>query len=359
MRYSAAYPTGAERFAADQAFSAKARNMSALAALSVVVIHAGAGGMGSFMAKMMHQFLGWGLCTFAVPWFFFASGYFFARHLDEKGWWLRAMRTRLRTLVLPYVIWCALFVCFAAALALLLNLDAGRPAATGLSWRWLMLKGFGLDVSDHPLLVPFWYIRSLMVIVCLSPVLVWTLRRWRWWVPVAILPAYVYCCGLNNCHVMPWFFFYGFFSLTGWIYFSAGVLARRGNWAARSCSVPLWLCWTVAFVAVCVGRLALYRGMPGVAGCLWIAGIPPLMLGVWRLVPDRPWPAWIVTAAFPVYALHYFFVHFLESTALPLAHPAWWAYVMRAVLAAGLSLWVAYLLHRFLPRESRVLFGGR
>ena len=63
-------------------FSVKARNMSALAALAVVVIHAGNGGMGSFAAKMAHQFLGWGLCTFAVPWFFFASGYFFARHLD-------------------------------------------------------------------------------------------------------------------------------------------------------------------------------------------------------------------------------------------------------------------------------------
>ena len=62
----------------DRTFSAKARNMSALAALGVVVIHAGNGGMGSFTAKMLHQFFGWGLCTFAVPWFFFASGYFFA-----------------------------------------------------------------------------------------------------------------------------------------------------------------------------------------------------------------------------------------------------------------------------------------
>ncbi len=49
----------------------------------------------------------------------------------------------------------------------------------------------------------------------------------------------------------------------------------------------------------------------------------------------------------------------MGSAALPLAHPAWWAYVLRAILVAALSLWLANLLHRFLPRESHHLFGGR
>ena len=188
----------------DKMFSVKARNMSALAALCVVVIHAGNGGMGSFAAKVLHQFLGWGLCTFAVPWFFFASGYFFAAHLDEGYWWLRAVRTRLRTLVLPYVIWCALFACLTVVLLAVQGAEAERSMLRGISWRWLLMKGFGLDISDHPLLVPFWYMRSLMVIVCLSPILVWALRSVRWLVPVSMIPAYVYCCGLHNCHVMPY-----------------------------------------------------------------------------------------------------------------------------------------------------------
>ncbi len=343
----------------DRTFSVKARNMSALAAICVVVIHAGNGGMGSFAAKVMHQFLGWGLCTFAVPWFFFASGYFFAGHLDERGWWPRAMRSRLLSLVLPYVIWCSLFICFSAGLSALMNLDAGRPLLAGLSARRLLLCGYGLDVSEHPLLVPFWYIRCLMVIVALSPALVWALRRWRWRVPMAILPAYVYCCGVQNRFAMPWFIFYSFLSLTGWLYFSVGVLARREGWAGRSCRLRTWVCWAVALTAICIGRLALYKGLPEVAGCLWIAAIPPLTLGVWRFVPARPLPAFLVTSAFPVYAFHYFFEHFFEVVALPLPHPAWWAYVARAALAAGLSLAVAAAMRSLLPRESRILFGGR
>ena len=340
-------------------FSVKARNMSALAALCVMVIHAGNGGMGSFVAKMAHQFLGWGLCTFAVPWFFFASGYFFAGHLDENGWWRRAVGTRVRSLLLPYVLWCGLFACFSVALCVVLNVDAGRPLAAGLSARRLALCSFGLDVAEHPLLVPFWYIRCLLLIVLASPVLVWALRRWRWCVPLAMLPAYVYCCGVQNRFAMPWFIFYSLFSLTGWVYFSVGVLARREDWAARTCRFRTWTCWAVALPVICIGRMALYWGMPGVAGCMWIAAIPPLMLGVWRLVPERPWPAWFISSAFPVYAIHYFVEHFLEMAALPLQHPAWWAYAARIVLVAGVSFAVANLLHSLLPRESRVLFGGR
>ena len=124
-------------------------------------------------------------------------------------------------------------------------------------------------------------------------------------------------------YVMPWFVFYGFLSLSGWLYFSVGVLARREKWAARSCRISSWVCWGVAFVAVCVGRLALYFGVSSLAGCMWIAGIPPLLLGVWRLVPKRPWPTWLISSAFPIYALHYFFERFLESTVLPLEHQAW------------------------------------
>ena len=163
----------------ENSFSVKARNMSALAALCVIVIHAGGEGMGSFAAKVMNHVFGWGLCTFAVPWFFFASGYFFAGHLEEKGWWLRSIRSRLRTLVIPYVVWCSLYACFAAGIEICRSLEVGRAAMTGMSWRWFLVQGLGLDVSHHPLLVPLWYVRCLLIIVLLSPALVWALRRAR------------------------------------------------------------------------------------------------------------------------------------------------------------------------------------
>ena len=340
-------------------FSVKARNMSALAAFAVVVIHAGNGGMGSFAAKMAHQFLGWGLCTFAVPWFFFASGYFFARHLDEKGWWVRAVRTRLRSLFLPYLFWCSLFIGFSFVLDVLLNLSAERALMSGISARRLLLCGFGLEVSEHPLLVPFWYIRALLIIVLLSPVLVWGLRRLRWFIPALMVPVYVYCCAFHDRYAMPWFIFFSLFSVAGWIYFSVGVLARFEKWEPRTCRVPTWLCWTVALSLIIGGRLALYGGFTILSNGLWIAAIPPLMLGVWRLVPGRAWPTGLVAAAFPLYALHYFFEHFLETTFLPLGAPAFSAYLLRIVLVLSLSLAVANLMRVLSPQIAQILWGGR
>ena len=343
----------------DPAFSAKARNISAVAAVAVVIIHAGSGGMGSFAAKVLHQALGWGICTFAVPWFFFASGYFFAGHLDEKGWWLRALRQRAKTLLLPYLLWNAAFAIFIVALGMFDNLGVGNPAFAGIRFRGIMWRSLGVDFATHPLLVPFWYIRCLLIIVALSPALVWALRRWRWYVPLAILPFYLYCCGIQDCHAMPWFFFYSPFSLAGWLYFSIGVLARIEYRRVWDCRIPTKWLLTVTLSVVALGRSAIYWRMPSTAGCMWLIGIPLLLLCVWRLVPAHPFPAWLLSLTFPVYALHFFFEHFLETLVFPVAHPSCWAYIFRCAASLLLAVSSGLLIRTYLPRESRILFGGR
>ncbi len=342
----------------DQSFSVKARNMSAFAAVCVMIIHAGNGGMGSFAAKMMHQFFGWGVCTFAVPWFFFASGYFLGGHLGEPNWWTRAMSSRLRTLVLPYALWCGIFILFSTTLGVLAS-PHGDLALPGLpAIVHALFKGFGLDFSEHPSLVPFWYIRALMIIVLFSPVLVWALRRWKWCVPAAMLPAYVYCCAVNNCHVMPWFLFYSPFSLAGWIYFSMGLLVRMYGCPKLVHRIGAKTAWAGALAIICAGRFALYSRQPEFAGVAWLAGIPLLMLGTWRLMPAVPLPTWFTSSAFPVYALHYFVAYSLEHTILPIAHPAWWAYPLRAAMIIVASFALAHALRKF-PAAADLLFGGR
>ena len=248
---------------------------------------------------------------------------------------------------------------FIVVLGVFENLDAGRSAFTGITFREIMWSGLGLDFTRHPLLVPFWYIRCLMIITIVSPVLVWMLRRWRWYVPLMILPVYLYCCGIREPHVMPWFLFYSPFSLAGWLYFSIGVLVRVEGRFILSCRPHLGLLLPMALAVVAAGRIACYWRLPAVAGCLWLLGIPLLLLCVWRLIPARPFPDWFVTAAFPVYAMHYFFAKGLETLVFPIAHPAWWAYVLRALAMVTMSFTAATLMRRLLPRESRILFGGR
>lgn len=346
----------------EAAFSVRARNMSFLSAIAVVVIHAGGGGMGALSARVANQFLSWGLCTFAVPWFFFVSGYFLARHVEEDKWWTHALASRLRTLVVPYLFLGVAFLFLTVGCTVLFNLNAGRSVLDGLDMRILLLRVWGLDLMEHPLLVPFWYIRALMLLVLVSPLLVWALKRGGWLLPLALLPVYFYCCAVHFRYERPWFLFYSPLSLTGWIYFSVGLLARLGGterlllWSRR---LPLGLLWGAALGIVAAGRWAQVHGWRVTADGCWLLGIPVLLLAVWRIVPARPWPRVLTTAAFPLYALHYFVVTLLQGTFLPLAHPAAWAYPLRIVLAICCTQLLGVLMRRFLPRESRVLFGGR
>ena len=346
----------------DAIFSSKARNMSVLAALCVVLIHSGGGGMGSFTAKTAHQFLGWGLCTFAVPWFFFASGYFLAGHASEEGWWKRALKERARTLVLPYLLWCLMYVVFASALEILGAFQSGGTPWASLTFSHCLWKGFGFDLMDHPRLVPFWYVRALLVLVCVSPIVIWMLRKWRMGLILMILPLYVYCCAIHSKFDRPWFFFYSSFSLTGLVYFSAGILKRLRLTVPLEngiCKIPSLCLWGLVIAFILVGRVSLYRGERILADFCWLLCIPPLVLGMWRLVPKRAWPEWLTQMAFPLFAIHYFAEHFLEWACLPLAHTSFWAYPARWVIVVVCSMALARFMRKFLPREASILFGGR
>ena len=46
-----------------------------------------------------------GLGKIAVPFFFLASGYFLAGHLDEDGWYGRKVKKRVFSLVIPLLLW--------------------------------------------------------------------------------------------------------------------------------------------------------------------------------------------------------------------------------------------------------------
>ena len=88
----------------------------------------------------------------------------------------------------------------------------------------------------------------------------------------------------------------------------------------------------------------------------WLA-IPILLLGVWLLIPDREWPKGLTSCAFSIFILHRFFFQVGAlivggcNTLLSYAFVAFFMFVV--------SLVVATLLKRIMPRLSRIAFGGR
>lgn len=196
--------------------SARMANMSFLCAILVVTIHLLGHPLevGTF-SWVIWFFISKCCACIAVPYFFLLSGFLLARHCQEDGWWRRAVVSRCRTLVVPFFIWCGLM--------LLCQIING-----GASWQQMdfqgVLNALGFNPFTQPNNHPLWYVRALFLLVLVSPLLVFLIKRWAWCflsgclcIYLLVYPGTVNVYRLCNSQ---WTFFLRFFFLsTGAILF--------------------------------------------------------------------------------------------------------------------------------------------
>lgn len=124
----------------------------------------------------------------AVPVFFFISGLLFFLSMAQwsRGMYLSKLRRRLRTLLVPFVVWNIIAVFF----LLLARHNDGKamlPYLNSHYWVGLLWDGN----RGYPANVPLWYVRDLMVMCLLSPVIYWLLSRLRVLPVVTLLAVYL------------------------------------------------------------------------------------------------------------------------------------------------------------------------
>jgi len=344
--------------------SCKFKNMAIVCAILVVFIHAKFAPPEVGSALWFYQVLiPKGISAIGVPFFFLASGYFLAGHIGEDGWWKREVCKRVRTLLVPFVLWNVIHVIIGSGLGIVADVLAHRAFGTSITvvqkpGLWFM----GLNPFYETPHVVTWYIRSLFALVILTPVIVWALKRFA---RVFILGAWVLSlvAVANNWYGVPYL---PRFAVEGGLaYFSLGIFLRRnpihveGRW--------LWLGSAVvalALLAVHVG--ASYTGKYPAIPLVKLA-IPFAMYAVWGLIPAKRWAKSLTSLAFACYVLHVFVLlvlHLVISTLVeslglfpnaPKSLEAW----LLITLGVPLTLLLGHAMYRFCPRASAVLFGGR
>ena len=329
--------------------SRKLANMSVIAALMVVVLHAGGvashGSSGWWLQRLATQ-----VCKSAVPFFFLASGFFLVGRWGKAGWYRQAVSRRMRTLVLPYFIWCALWCCY--FIPVCCRHGGFADFLSAHAWAF-----FGLDVLRPPFYSVAWYLRSLFFFVLISPVLVSFVRRFRWCaVGVLYLADLAFRIVPNSGGGLVFGVFHYVFSLEGAAYFVLGLGLRLGVLGRpRLPKLPFMLGMMVVLIGC--NTILYWKGiMPWMSFEGFV--IPVVIAVLWAMVSDAAWPSWMTTASFPLYMIHPFVLALLTSFVFHTTDSAVF-FVLKVVAAIAISMVAISLFRRLMPRVASVMFGGR
>ena len=109
------------------------------------------------------------LVKVAVPAFFIMSGYLFFANVEEftKQIYQQKIRRRIKTLLIPYIIWNLM-------MAIKLN-----SLGTLLSGLWT------------PVNMPLWFLRDLMIVSLATPIIYIFIKKLGWWLIVILFPIYL------------------------------------------------------------------------------------------------------------------------------------------------------------------------
>ena len=129
------------------------------------------------------------LASIAVPAFFFISGFLFFYNVDTFSWnvYKEKLWKRFVSLFVPYLLWNILIIVlyFVAQMQFPELISGNKKTFDEYCWYdWLLILWDTNLVDDTafksvPFNYPLWFLRDLMVIVCLSPLVYYIVKKLR------------------------------------------------------------------------------------------------------------------------------------------------------------------------------------
>ncbi len=127
------------------------------------------------------------LCKVAMPTFFVMSGYLFFANVTEWNvkTYLGKLRRRVKTLLIPYIVWNLLMAIKLKTFSLNIFWAFWYEAGKQIDW-------FGNEqLMTAPANMPLWFLRDLMVVALLSPIIYIGIRKMGGWLLIILTPLYL------------------------------------------------------------------------------------------------------------------------------------------------------------------------
>ncbi|WP_310600530.1 acyltransferase [Desulfobulbus sp.] len=312
------------------------------------------------LTRWVRVFLSEGIARISVPLFFLMSGYlFFATfHWSQQTYW-RKIVSRLRSLFIPFVFWNLAGLGF---LALMQAIPDFRPYFVGAGklvadYDLPQLLSVLFGVNGYPVAYHFWFIRDLMLLVLMAPVLAVIVR----FLPIPFFLA-VYVCWVSES----WPIYAP--GAVGVLFFSAGALCginRQNIFAFDRFGLAIVLVYLPLLVADVIWYDAWFNNYVHRTGL--IAGVLVTLYLTKFAVRSRGLCNALLAlggASFFVYAAHEPLLGILRLLAykyIPLDNPytVLLLYLGIPILVMALLVGCHRVLNAVCPRTLGIITGGR
>lgn len=295
------------------------------------------------------------ICRSAVPVFFIISGYLFFQNISrfDKNTYKIKLRSRIKTLLVPYILW--------NLIAMTENLIKHLPM---LSFVFPNINKQIIDINYFigafwvmpnggcPILYPFWYIRDLMVLIVISPIIYYIVKRIKMFLPISLFVGMLCEIRLVPGLSLSSMFFFSIGCY--WALFKKDILPNL--YMVGSCLI----CWIPLALADTITRMSCMHTLSVVCGAGAICCLGRLAKNSLHIKPNKQ----LQKSIFFIYAVHAILLGYISKIAF-LALPSnneWVCLILHlsVFIFTMLSSIVSYnLINKYYPKVSIVLTGGR
>lgn len=291
------------------------------------------------------------LCKVAMPTFFVMSGYLFFANVNEWNTktYLGKLRRRVKTLLIPYIVWNLLM-----AIKL-------RTFSLNIFWAFWPEAGKQIDCLGHeqlmtaPANMPLWFLRDLMVVALLTPIIYIGIRKMGGWLLIILTPLYL----SGVCAFIP-----GLSAYAIYFFILGAFLGIRKMNIIDTCmkyEKPSYFMATIFGLAmICTFRTPVFSSL---MLCFRLVGMAAVFCVANRLLSctNKRIPQMVCDASYFVYLAHYvFFFAFIDATFFSLfgiSTPSICIHYLACPLLKAAILVGLYMLYRFVVNSVKMRKG--